>query len=224
VITGDLVDRGEPRRIRPFAPSARAVTHAGLRDSRQPRRARPAARAFGADGYLSPDGFIHMRSRIIRCGSSGSTRWFRASITANCAPTGSTGSTAPSPARPIGRPLVMMHHPPFVTGIDYMDKFGLENTAGLAAVIARHPPGRADPVRHLHRPIDRRFAGTVAGTAPEHGASDRSRPRARSAAALHVRAARLPVASVARGQRSRHPHRRPGRLARLLRVPREGLI
>ena len=70
---------------------------------------------------------------------------------------------AGAPDRPT---LVMMHHPPFVTGIDYMDKFGLENTAGLAAVIARHPQVERILCGHLHRPIDRRFAGTVAGTAP----------------------------------------------------------
>jgi Icc protein len=47
-----------------------------------------------------------------------------------------------------------------------MDNFGLENTEGLAAVITRHPQVERILCGHLHRPIDRRFAGTVAGTGP----------------------------------------------------------
>ena len=59
-----------------------------------------------------------------------------------------------------------MHHPPFLTGIDYMDNYGLENSGALAAVVARHPQVERILCGHLHRSIDRRFAGTVAGTAP----------------------------------------------------------
>src|SRR5262249_31557493 len=62
--------------------------------------------------------------------------------------------------------LVLMHHPPFRTGIDYMDEYGLDNAAGFAEVIGRHPQVERILCGHLHRAIDRRFAGTVAGTAP----------------------------------------------------------
>src|SRR5215212_739016 len=62
--------------------------------------------------------------------------------------------------------VVLMHHPPFPTGIAYMDNHGLENAAGLAEIVARHPQVERILCGHLHRAIDRRFAGTVAGTAP----------------------------------------------------------
>jgi 3',5'-cyclic AMP phosphodiesterase CpdA len=62
--------------------------------------------------------------------------------------------------------VILMHHPPFATGITYMDNFGLDNAAGLAEIVARHPQVERILCGHLHRAIDRRFAGTVAGTAP----------------------------------------------------------
>lgn len=67
-----------------------------------------------------------------------------------------------------GTPTVLaMHHPPFVTGIGHMDGIGLlEGTAGLEAVLSRHPQVERVICGHLHRPITRRFAGTVAMTVP----------------------------------------------------------
>ncbi|HTZ76948.1 MAG TPA: phosphodiesterase, partial [Stellaceae bacterium] len=62
--------------------------------------------------------------------------------------------------------LVMMHHPPFATGIAHMDVHALKEPAGFAAVIARHPQVERILCGHLHRTIDHRFAGTIAGTAP----------------------------------------------------------
>ena len=61
---------------------------------------------------------------------------------------------------------MMMRHPPFMTGIAYMDKYGFDNPGALAEIIARHPQVERILCGHLHRSIDRRFAGTVAGTAP----------------------------------------------------------
>jgi 3',5'-cyclic AMP phosphodiesterase CpdA len=62
--------------------------------------------------------------------------------------------------------LVLMHHPPFPTAITHMDNYGLENAAGLAQLLGRHGQVERVLCGHLHRTIDRRFAGTVAGTAP----------------------------------------------------------
>jgi 3',5'-cyclic AMP phosphodiesterase CpdA len=59
-----------------------------------------------------------------------------------------------------------MHHPPFATGIAAMDRSGLRDPAAFAAVVARHRQIERILCGHLHRAIDRRFAGTVAGTAP----------------------------------------------------------
>jgi len=70
---------------------------------------------------------------------------------------------AQQPERPT---VVAMHHPPFVTGIGHMDKLGLADPAGLAAIVARYPNVERIICGHLHRNIQVRFAGTVAGTCP----------------------------------------------------------
>lgn len=62
--------------------------------------------------------------------------------------------------------VVALHHPPFVTGIGHMDRIALGNAAGLAAVVARHPQVERVIAGHLHRPIQCRFAGTVASVCP----------------------------------------------------------
>lgn len=71
---------------------------------------------------------------------------------------------AAAPATPT---LVAMHHPPFATGIDHMDAMGLlEGAAALEAVLQRHPQVERVICGHLHRPILRRFGGTLAMTVP----------------------------------------------------------
>jgi 3',5'-cyclic-AMP phosphodiesterase len=64
--------------------------------------------------------------------------------------------------------VVAVHHPPFATGIAHMDTMALDtgSAAGLAAVIAGHPQVERVLSGHLHRSISRRFAGTIAMTAP----------------------------------------------------------
>jgi 3',5'-cyclic AMP phosphodiesterase CpdA len=62
--------------------------------------------------------------------------------------------------------VVFMHHPPFVTGLQAMDAMGLEGKEELAAVIRRHPQVERLVCGHVHRPMTRRFAGTVATTCP----------------------------------------------------------
>lgn len=70
---------------------------------------------------------------------------------------------AAAPKKPT---VVMMHHPPFRTGIDFMDGHGLENREGFAAVIARHPQVERVIAGHLHRSIQCRIGGTFASTCP----------------------------------------------------------
>ncbi len=62
--------------------------------------------------------------------------------------------------------MVLMHHPPFATGIAHMDQYGLRDTAAFAEIVSRNRQIERILCGHLHRAIDRRFAGTVAGTAP----------------------------------------------------------
>ncbi|MGH8783960.1 MAG: phosphodiesterase [Cupriavidus necator] len=67
------------------------------------------------------------------------------------------------PARPT---LLLLHHPPFYTGIGHMDEQGLANADALEAIVRRHPQVERVLCGHLHRHITRRFGGTVAITAP----------------------------------------------------------
>ena len=69
-------------------------------------------------------------------------------------------------AKPRQPTAVLMHHPPFATGIERMDRAGLRGTEAFAAIIGRHGQVERILCGHLHRAIERRFAGTVAGTAP----------------------------------------------------------
>ena len=62
--------------------------------------------------------------------------------------------------------LLIMHHPPFPTLIGHMDQIGLSGSDALARVIARHPQVERVLCGHLHRPIQFRFAGTIASTCP----------------------------------------------------------
>jgi 3',5'-cyclic-AMP phosphodiesterase len=166
VVTGDLVDHGEAEEYhhlrRLLAPLRMPVfVIAGNHDARAPLR-----QAFAADGYLPPEGFLQYTVedyplRLVALdtsipGENGGTlceerlRWLDATL-------------AVAPDRPT---LVLMHHPPFRTGITYMDGYGLQNSAALAEIVVRHPQIERIACGHLHRAIDRRFAGTVAGTAP----------------------------------------------------------
>jgi 3',5'-cyclic AMP phosphodiesterase CpdA len=66
-----------------------------------------------------------------------------------------------------GKPtLLIMHHPPFPTLIGHMDQIGLAGSDALARVIERHPQVERVLCGHLHRPIQFRFAGTIASTCP----------------------------------------------------------
>lgn len=62
--------------------------------------------------------------------------------------------------------LVMMHHPPFVTGIGHMDKIGLKGRETFAEIVAQHPQIELILCGHLHRVIHARVGGRPAMTCP----------------------------------------------------------
>jgi 3',5'-cyclic-AMP phosphodiesterase len=67
------------------------------------------------------------------------------------------------PARPT---LVFMHHPPFRTGIHWMDGSGVHGGRAMEAVVAQHRNVIRVAAGHIHRPIHLAWAGTIASTAP----------------------------------------------------------
>jgi 3',5'-cyclic AMP phosphodiesterase CpdA len=166
VVTGDLVGHETPEEYEHLrwilAPLRMPVfVIPGNHDDRDLLRS-----TFGKDGYLPKDGFLQYTiedypARLVALdthipGEGGGTlceerlAWLDSALAA-------------APDKPT---LLMMHHPPFLTGIRRMDQAGLRNSEAFAEVVRRHPQIERILCGHLHRPIDRRFAGTVAGTAP----------------------------------------------------------
>ncbi|MEB0046559.1 MULTISPECIES: phosphodiesterase [unclassified Pseudomonas] len=68
--------------------------------------------------------------------------------------------------RPEVPTLLILHHPPFITGIGHMDREPFINAAALEAVVARHPQVERLLCGHLHRPMQRRFGGTLSCVCP----------------------------------------------------------
>jgi 3',5'-cyclic-AMP phosphodiesterase len=164
--TGDLVDAGEEaeyeRLRRLLAPLPMPVyLIPGNHDDRVGIR-----RVFADHGYLPREGFIQyvveggplrmVALDTLRPGSSGGVMdaeriaWVDARL-------------AEAPTTPT---LIFMHHPPFKTGIPYMDTIGLDGADAFADVVRRHPQVERVVCGHLHRSIQARWAGTVAMTAP----------------------------------------------------------
>lgn len=57
--------------------------------------------------------------------------------------------------------VVMMHHPPVATGIARMDRIGCENAELVGQVIAEHPWVELIVCGHVHRPVMRRWCGSM---------------------------------------------------------------
>jgi Icc protein len=70
---------------------------------------------------------------------------------------------AQDPAAPT---IVMMHHAPFVTGLAHFDEVGMDGSAELERVIARHPQVQRVVCGHVHRATQIRFGGTIVSSCP----------------------------------------------------------
>jgi 3',5'-cyclic AMP phosphodiesterase CpdA len=70
---------------------------------------------------------------------------------------------AEQPDRPT---IVLMHHPPFATGIGHLDRMGLTDPSGLGAVVGRHRQIVRILCGHIHRPVNAMFFGIPASIAP----------------------------------------------------------
>jgi Icc protein len=166
VVTGDLTDHGgaeEYANLRTLlAPLAMPVyLILGNHDSREGLRA-----AFRGDGYLPQAGFLHYavdgyELRIVALDTHIPGEHAGLLCAERLAWLDRTLAAAPDQPT-----LVMMHHPPFATGIAHMDRHALKNPGEFAQIVRRHPQIERILCGHLHRTIDHRFAGTVAGTAP----------------------------------------------------------
>jgi 3',5'-cyclic-AMP phosphodiesterase len=69
-------------------------------------------------------------------------------------------------ANPSKPTLIIMHHPPFVSGIGYLDEYRYIDAQPLKKVIERFNNIEAVLIGHVHRAMIRRWAGTVVLTCP----------------------------------------------------------
>jgi 3',5'-cyclic-AMP phosphodiesterase len=166
IATGDLVDGGKPEEYallrRLLAPLAMPLyLIPGNHDARDEMRA-----AFPDHTYLPARGFLQyavegLKVRLLALDTlvvgkpygelcEERLAWLEARLGEQDRPT-----------------LVFMHHPPFECGIAAFDMARL-NIGGerLAELVRRHPNVERIMCGHVHRPIQMRWAGTLASIAP----------------------------------------------------------
>lgn len=168
LITGDLADLGRPEQYAALRQALQALEIPyfllpGNHDDREELRA-----AFPDHGYLQGTGaFVQYAvdryplrmlalDTVVPGKSHGELCRERLQWLAD--------RLAEQPGRPT---LVLMHHPPFQTGIEHMDDIGLlEGARELEAIVSRYPNVERVLCGHLHRTIFQRFGGTIASTCP----------------------------------------------------------
>lgn len=166
VITGDLVDLGSAEEyaclraiLAPLSQPLLVVP--GNHDEREALR-----NAFADGGYLPASGFLHYAVddyplRIVGLdtlipGQGGGELcaerldWLARTLA----------------ERPTAPTLILMHHPPFVTGIGHMDRIGLQGRQAFAALLEQHPQVQRVLCGHLHRTIHAVVGGRSVLTSP----------------------------------------------------------
>jgi 3',5'-cyclic-AMP phosphodiesterase len=169
LLTGDLVNRGTDDEYALLLPLLRPLDDAGVpllavpgnHDDRDAMR-----RAFPDHAWLPPDGHLSFviddfPVRLIGLDSTVPGRddgeldeeridWL-------------AGVLDRGPARPT---LLFLHHPPYRTGMWWMDYGGLKNAVALRALVERHPEVHRVVSGHVHRASSTTWGTTVLSTAP----------------------------------------------------------
>lgn len=167
IITGDLADTGEPAA---YAHLREILSGLNLRWFVIPGnhdRMAEFRRAFADQAYLPADGeFIQYAIddfpvRIVAVHSviPGRTDGMLCAERLGWL----DRTLAEQPDKPT---VVIMHHPPFATGLRHLDAVGMTDVAGLEQVIARHPQVERILAGHVHRAMQIRFGGTIASACP----------------------------------------------------------
>jgi 3',5'-cyclic AMP phosphodiesterase CpdA len=167
IMTGDLVEAGKPeeyeRLRRLIAPLPMPVyLIPGNHDGRESMRA-----AFADKGYLPASGFLHYAVedgpvRLIALDTLVEGKGHGALAEEQLA--WLEARLGEQPDRPT---MLFMHHPPFECGIETFDRTRLnEGSERLAELVQRHGNVERAVCGHVHRPIQVRWAGTMASIAP----------------------------------------------------------
>ena len=166
VHTGDLTDVGlapEYEHLKSILAPLRTPILAipGNHDAREAMR-----EALAAEGYLPAHGFLHYAVE------QGPLRFVGLDTLVPGQGGGELGAErlawldATLSLKPDVPTLVLMHHPPFLTGIAHMDRIGLQGREGFAAVMRRHDQVEAILCGHVHRPMHARVGGRPAMISP----------------------------------------------------------
>lgn len=167
LLTGDVVEEGTAEE---YAVAAEMLAGIGLpllvipgnHDEREAFRA-----CFAAHAHLPATGPLHF---VV--GDHGPVRIVALDVTVpgehhgdfdNAAAVWLEATLAAEPERPT---LLMMHQPPFASGIHYIDQYNCRGGERLAAVVARHASVERVLCGHIHRFMQLRFGGTMLLTAP----------------------------------------------------------
>ena len=166
LITGDLTDEGSPEEYEALRELLAPLKHAfavmpGNHDDRGHLRA-----AFDDHLWLPAEGELHFgidvdAVRILALDTSlpglhhgelshASLTWLERELAGN-----------------LHRPVVIaMHHPPFITGIPYLDQYGLRNVGAFAELVSRY--GNIDRIvaGHVHRSMQTRVGSVPVLTCP----------------------------------------------------------
>ena len=166
LLTGDLVDHGQAQE---YAHAVRLlgtltmpyIVMPGNHDDRGALQ-----QAFANHVYLPKQGPMHFcidqyPVRIVALDSTvpgqhhghldaHALEWLRLSLAAN--------RTKPT--------IVLLHHPPFVSGIGYMDEYNYADHRALEAVLSAFDNIEAVLCGHVHRSMVKRWAGTLVYACP----------------------------------------------------------
>jgi 3',5'-cyclic-AMP phosphodiesterase len=166
LITGDLVDAGQPEEYAHALALLKALeipylVLPGNHDEREAFRS-----AFAHHSYLPREGSLHYcvddyAVRLIALDScipgnhhghvdAPQVAWLHSTLAAN-------------PRKPT---LVYLHHPPFVSGITYLDDYRCKDAEPLAEVLRSFNNIEAVLCGHVHRQMVHRWAGTVVLSCP----------------------------------------------------------
>ncbi|HEY6980060.1 phosphodiesterase [Reyranella sp.] len=167
IATGDLVDGGKPdeyarlrRLLEPLPMPVYLIP--GNHDAREPLRA-----AFPDHRYLPADGFLQYAIESPPLRLIGLDTLVAGKPYGELCEERLGWLAARLGEHPDVPTLIFLHHPPFDCGIEAFDRARLnKGDAALADLVSRHRNVERVMCGHVHRPIQMRWAGTMASIAP----------------------------------------------------------
>jgi 3',5'-cyclic AMP phosphodiesterase CpdA len=187
LLTGDLVDKGTKQEYLALkgllaALDIPALVIPGNHDDRDALRA-----AFDDHSYLPASGPMHYAA-----GDRGPVRIVALDVTVPGRHHGAVDEDAAQwldatlSAEPHRPSIVMMHQPPFESGVPYLDAYLCREGGRFAEVIARHSNVERIVCGHVHRFMQLRFGGTLLCTAPSTATAIALRLKPDAAPASHL--------------------------------------